>query len=99
MTVAEGKVYTGGRDNRLFIWRGRPGVGETFNLEPDTPAPIVMNSSISSIKFDEVSKWLFVGLWDGTIKAYCKDPVIEDELTGHRRSVSSLAIHSSVLVS
>merc|ERR1740121_2302326 len=52
-----------------------------------------------SLCYDAASKWLFVGLWSGDIQAYCREPVVQDRLAGHRRSVSCLLIHSGVLVS
>lgn len=97
MAMIEDKVYTGGRDNALFAWRGIPSqMG--FELAQDTP-PVCMSSSPNSLLYEPVSKWLFCGLWGGDIQAFCKAPQMEDRLSGHRKSVSSIAVHSGVLIS
>lgn len=98
MAMVDDKVYTGGKDGCLFVWQGRPGAGGDFQLVQDNQ-PIVMPSSICSLCYDPSSKWLFCGLWDGNIQAYCKDPPAEERLMGHRRSVSSIIVHSGVVVS
>jgi len=99
MTMAEGKIYSGGRDNNLFAWRGEGPPGGGFQLVPDTPQPISLGQSVTSLFYEPASKWLFCGLWSGEIHAFCKEPVMQDQLTGHRRSVSSITVHSSVVVS
>jgi len=98
MAVVEDKVYTGGRDNQLFGWRGSPGPGGTFELLQDSQ-PLEMGASVTAVLYDSATKWMFCGLWSGDIQAYCKDPIAEDRLVGHRRSVSSLVAHQGVVVS
>lgn len=97
MTMGEGKVYSGGRDEKLFVWQAGQGPNG-FQLTQDCP-PIVMGSSVTSLAFEESSKWLFCGLWNGEIRGFCKSPIKEERLQGHRRSVASLLVHSSVLIS
>eukprot|EP00928_Gymnodinium_smaydae_P070762 TRINITY_DN54534_c0_g1_i1.p1 TRINITY_DN54534_c0_g1~~TRINITY_DN54534_c0_g1_i1.p1 ORF type:complete len:394 (+),score=69.87 TRINITY_DN54534_c0_g1_i1:138-1319(+) len=98
MTMGDGKVYTGGRDGCLMVWRGQEVPGSGFQLIQEGQ-PIVLGSSVCSLHYDPGSKWLFCGLWDGDIQAYCKEPPMECRMKGHRRSVASLTLHSSVLVS
>lgn len=98
MTTVDDRVYTGGRDGQLFVWRGVPGPGGGFELVQDA-APIDLGSSVMSMCYDATSRWLFCGLWDGEIQAYCKDPMVQDRLPGHRLSVTALIVHSGVLVS
>lgn len=97
MAMVDDKVYTGGRDSALFVWSGQA-AGDEFQLQQDS-APMVLTSSVCALHYEPTSKWLFCGLWDGTIQAYCKEPQVADTLAGHRRSVSSLTMHSGVLVS
>mmetsp|Transcript_17144 Transcript_17144/g.36806 ORF Transcript_17144/g.36806 Transcript_17144/m.36806 type:complete len:380 (+) Transcript_17144:171-1310(+) len=98
MVLVEDRIYTGGRDGNLFIWRGNQTPQGGFELVQDAP-PIALNDSVTSLHYDPASKWLFCGLWGGTVVAYCKDPMAEERLTGHRRSVASIALHSGVLIS
>lgn len=98
MTMVDDRVYTGGRDNQLFIWRGAPGPGGTFELVQDMQ-PVALGSSVTSLVYEPATKWLFCGLWSGAIQAFCKEPIVSDSLLGHRRSVSSLTVHSSVVIS
>mmetsp|Transcript_9432 Transcript_9432/g.15256 ORF Transcript_9432/g.15256 Transcript_9432/m.15256 type:complete len:393 (+) Transcript_9432:128-1306(+) len=98
LAMVDGKVYSGGRDNQLFMWRGDKQPGQEFQLVQDG-APIACSSSVNSILYDAPSKWLFLGLWRGDIQAYCKEPVMDCRLEGHRRCVSSLVFHTNVLVS
>lgn len=97
IALVDDRVYTGGRDSNLFIWRGVQ-TANGFELVADRQ-PITLESNVVSLFYDSQSKWLFCGLWSGDIQAYCKEPVMEDRLVGHRRCVSSLVVHSSVLVS
>lgn len=99
MTMVDGKVYSGGRDNNLWVWRGEKPPGGGFQLVPDMPQPITLGSSVTSLFYEPASKWLFCGLWSGEIQAFCKDPVRQDTLMGHKRSVASLTVHSSVVIS
>merc|ERR1719199_416388 len=96
--MIDDKIYTGGRDDRLFIWKGAVGGPEGFTLSQDQ-APIALPSSINSFCYEPATKWLFCGLWNGQIKAYCKDPFGEELLAGHRRLVHSVLVHSGVLIS
>lgn len=98
MAMVDDKVYTGGRDNQLFMWRGKKDPGRDFELAEDMP-PITLSSSINTMLYDPSSKWLFLGLWRGEIQGFCRDPVMDCRLEGHRKCVSSLAIHSSVVIS
>jgi len=99
MAMVDGKVYSGGRDDAMFMWRGEPAPGEGgFQLTPDG-APIQLGQSVMSMFYEPASKWLFCGLWSGDILAFCKDPVTNDKLLGHRKSVNSITVHSSVVVS
>mmetsp|Transcript_102724 Transcript_102724/g.257556 ORF Transcript_102724/g.257556 Transcript_102724/m.257556 type:complete len:408 (-) Transcript_102724:31-1254(-) len=95
--AVDDRVYTGGRDNNLFVWRGTPTPGGGFELAQDSV--IDLGQSVTSLFYDAASRWLFCGLWNGDIQAFCKDPVVEDRLVGHRRSVASIVVHSSVVVS
>jgi len=96
--MVDDKVYTGGRDSQLFTWRGNKPPGRDFELAEDMP-PIALTSSVNSILYEPSSKWLFLGLWRGDIQAFCREPIKECRLEGHRRCVSSLAVHSSVVIS
>lgn len=98
MAMVDNKVYSGGRDERLFMWQGNKPGGRDFELQQDGQ-PIPLTSSITSIHYEPTSKWLFLGCWRGEIQAYCKDPVKECRLEGHRRCISCLTIHSSVVIS
>jgi len=97
MAMVDDRVYSGGRDNQLFVWRGDRQPGQEFQLVQE--APITCSSGVVSILYDAPSKWLFLGLWRGGIQAYCKEPVLDCKLEGHGRGVSSFAFHSNVLVS
>mmetsp|Transcript_177312 Transcript_177312/g.568511 ORF Transcript_177312/g.568511 Transcript_177312/m.568511 type:complete len:409 (+) Transcript_177312:147-1373(+) len=98
LAMVDDRVYSGGRDGNLFIWRGVQMPGGGFELVQDCP-PIALQQSVTSLYYDAAAKWLFCGLWNGEIQAYCKDPVVEDRLQGHRRSVSGITVHSGVVVS
>mmetsp|Transcript_24154 Transcript_24154/g.54604 ORF Transcript_24154/g.54604 Transcript_24154/m.54604 type:complete len:407 (+) Transcript_24154:240-1460(+) len=98
MVMADGKIYTGGRDNSLFVWRGEQAPGGGFQLVQDCP-PIPLGNSVTSLFYEPASKWLFCGLWNGEIAAFCKEPIGEDRMAGHRRSVASITVHSSVVIS
>lgn len=98
MAMIENKVYSGGRDNQLFVWRGEKGPSGQFQLAQDTQ-PITLENSITALFYEPTSRWLFCGLWSGAIQAFCKEPVMQDKLTGHRRNVSAITVHSSVVVS
>mmetsp|Transcript_72624 Transcript_72624/g.117089 ORF Transcript_72624/g.117089 Transcript_72624/m.117089 type:complete len:413 (+) Transcript_72624:107-1345(+) len=98
MVMADGKVYSGGRDENLFVWQAQGSAGAGFQLIQDC-APIHLGSSVTALLYEPSSKWLFCGLWSGEIRAFCKDPVREDRLQGHRRSVACLLVHSSVVIS
>jgi len=98
MIMVEDRVYTGGRDSNLFCWRAVPGPSGGFELVQDSP-PIGLGSNVTSLCYDPASKWLFVGLWNGDIQAYCREPVVQDRLSGHRRSIGSMLVHAGVLVS
>lgn len=98
MATVDDKVYTGGRDEQLFMWRGGKPSPREFELVQDAP-PLALSSSVNSMLYDPVSKWLFLGLWRGDIQAFCKDPMRECRLEGHRKNVSCLTIHSSVVIS
>jgi len=97
MCAVDDRVYTGGRDNSLFVWKGTPTAGGGFELAQDSV--IDLGQSVTSLFYDTASRWLFCGLWNGDIQAFCKDPVVEDRLVGHRRSIASIVVHSSVVVS
>eukprot|EP00933_Yihiella_yeosuensis_P055313 TRINITY_DN54044_c0_g1_i1.p1 TRINITY_DN54044_c0_g1~~TRINITY_DN54044_c0_g1_i1.p1 ORF type:complete len:392 (+),score=51.01 TRINITY_DN54044_c0_g1_i1:80-1255(+) len=94
----DGKIYTGGRDESLFVWKaqGTPQTG--LSLVQDCP-PIALGSGVTALLYEPNSRWLFCGLWSGEIRAFCKDPVKDERLQGHRRSVTCLCVHSSVLIS
>jgi len=98
MIMADGKIYSGGRDSQLFLWRGQPSPATTIELVQDC-APINVPSNINSMYYDSASQWLFAGLWGGQIQGWCKQPVVSDTLNGHRKAVSSVTMHSSVLIS
>lgn len=97
MIMVDDRVYTGGRDCRLYVWRGVQGPGGGFELVQDAP-PIELGANVTAMFYDPTTRWLFCGLWSGEIQAYCKDPVVQDRLPGHRRSVTSVLVHSSVLI-
>lgn len=99
MSMVDDKVYTGGRDSALLMWRGNKGQrpGE-FELVQDGQG-ITLASSPTCMLYEPASKWLFLGCWRGEVQAYCKDPMKECRLEGHRQCVSSIAIHSSVVIS
>merc|ERR1719265_62198 len=96
-TMVDDKVYTAGRDGALLMWRGQRG-SQGFELAQDGN-PIVLSSNAGSILYEPTSKWLFLGCWRGEIQAFCKDPVRDCSLTGHKRSVTCLAVHSNVVIS
>jgi len=98
MCMVDDQVYTADRDNNLCMWRGEQSPAVGFQLT-EAASPIKLTSSVNSMLYEPSSKWLFCGLWRGEIQAFCKDPVLDDRLTGHRRSVNSIAVHSSVVVS
>eukprot|EP00931_Biecheleriopsis_adriatica_P110665 TRINITY_DN84957_c0_g1_i1.p1 TRINITY_DN84957_c0_g1~~TRINITY_DN84957_c0_g1_i1.p1 ORF type:complete len:403 (-),score=80.74 TRINITY_DN84957_c0_g1_i1:11-1219(-) len=98
MIMADDRVYSGGRDEQLFVWRAEGAPGGNFQLVQDCP-PIHLGSSVTALCWEPSSKWLFCGLWSGEIRAYCKEPVKEDRLQGHRRSVTCILIHSGVVIS
>mmetsp|Transcript_33886 Transcript_33886/g.79238 ORF Transcript_33886/g.79238 Transcript_33886/m.79238 type:complete len:397 (-) Transcript_33886:174-1364(-) len=98
MITAEGKIYSGGRDSQLFLWRGQPSASSSVELVQDC-APINITSNVNALYFDSASQWLFAGLWGGQIQGWCKAPVVTDVLSGHRKSVSCLTMHSGVLIS
>jgi len=90
------KIYTAGRDKQLMGWRGAPTAGG-LELVQDG-APVVMPSDIKTMCAEPTSKWLFCGMWRGDIHAFCQD-CLEDRLVGHTRFVSSIAVHSGVVIS
>ncbi|CAE7246566.1 ZFWD3 [Symbiodinium natans] len=98
MLMADGKIYTGGRDEYLFVWRAERTANGEFELMQDCP-PIHLGASITAIFYEASAKWLLCGLWNGDIRAFCKEPMREERLAGHRRSVTCLQVHSSVLIS
>jgi len=99
MTIAsDGKIYTGGRDERLFVWKAEPAPTGGFQLNQDCP-PIQMGQSVTSLCYEPSSHWLFCGLWNGDIRCFCKDPIKDVTLAGHRRSVTCLLVHTAVLIS
>lgn len=98
MAMVDDQIYTGGRDGVLFAWRGQQGASGDFQLVQDSR--VQMSSSVSSIFYEPSSRWLFCGLWDGSIHAFCKEPQMQEILKGgHRRSITSLIVHSGVVVS
>jgi len=98
LLISDDRIYSGGRDNSLFIWRAVPGPDNGLELVQDGQ-PLDMGSSVCAMCYDPATKWLFCGLWSGEINAFCKEPFMEDVLAGHRRSVSVLRVHSGVLIS
>ncbi|CAJ1407861.1 unnamed protein product [Effrenium voratum] len=98
MVMAENKIFSGGRDENLFVWRAEKNASGELQLVQDCPS-VHLGSSVTSLCYEAASTWLFCGLWSGEIRAFCKQPVKEERLTGHRRSVTCLQVHSSVLIS
>ncbi|CAE7474023.1 ZFWD3 [Symbiodinium sp. CCMP2456] len=98
MLMADGKIYTGGRDEYLFVWKPDRAANGEIQLSQDCP-PIHLGASITSLFYEPTSKWLFCGLWNGEVRAFCKEPMRDDRLQGHRRSVTALQVHSGVLIS
>eukprot|EP00438_Fugacium_kawagutii_P014065 Skav204172 [mRNA] locus=scaffold903:464307:469322:- [translate_table: standard] len=74
MIMAEGKIFTGGRDEQLFVWRPERSPSGEMQLVQDCPA-IHLGQSITSLCYEASSTWLFCGLWSGAIRAFCKQPV------------------------
>ena len=98
MLMADGKIYTGGRDEYLFVWKPDRAANGEIQLSQDCP-PIHLGASITSLFYEPTSKWLFCGLWNGEVRGFCKEPMRDDRLQGHRRSVTALQVHSGVLIS
>lgn len=101
MAMVDDKLFTGGRDEQLFVWKGMPQPNGEVELAQDCP-PLHLGSSLHSIYYDAQSKWLFCGLWNGEIQAFCREPQAQCRMVpsgGPRRCVSSLTVHSGVLVS
>jgi len=98
MLMADNKIYSGGRDEQLFVWKADRAANGDVQLVQDCP-PIHLGASITSMFYEPSSKWLFCGLWNGEIRGFCKEPMREERLHGHRRSVTCLQVHSSVLIS
>jgi len=98
LAIVDDRIYSGGRDNQLFVWRLAQSPGGGMELVQDAP-PLDLCSPVTSMYYDQASKWLFCGLWNGDVMAYCKNPVQEVRLAGHRRSVNSITVHSSVVIS
>lgn len=96
MAMVDDKIFSGGRDEGLFVWRGAPD-GPGMQLVQDAE-PIGLGSAVNALHYDQASKWLFCGLWNGDVRGFCRDPGGQDCLKGHRRCVSSITTHSGVVI-
>ncbi|CAD7945307.1 unnamed protein product [Amoebophrya sp. A25] len=96
LAMMDGKIVAGSRDKSMSLWTGEPG-GDQLRLKQHTSAS--MSAGVTSICVEPNTGWLFVGLFNGQIKAFQQRPETELVLKGHTMAVTQLYVYDKFLLS